>query len=202
MRQRDPARYLEQTEFAVRHALAGIEQCENLLRGLTPPSQAKSEDDVKLYVERAGLYFGRAFSEASLCGVMLQVAFMGIFLFSETTSIPDDCSGFVRQPNQKAVRFCIGRRVHGIPIGLLIYAARNQLNHWDDESFDGPTSGVFEALMMAHMNNPLFDMAYSMNYPDRTLKTDHVVLNELRWSSFDRYDADMRSLLGLAPFKS
>ena len=198
MLRRDASKYLEQTEFAVRHALAGVEQCENLLRGLTPPSQARTEDDVKRYMERAEMYFGRSFSEASLCGLLLQVAFMGVYLYSGNDTIPADCTGFLG-PSRKAIRFCIGRRVHGIPAGLLIYAARNQFNHWDDESFDVPTSQVFGALMAAHMNNPLFDMAYSMNYPYRTLKADHVVLNELRWTSYAAYDTDMRNLLGVAP---
>ncbi|HKA77223.1 MAG TPA: hypothetical protein VKD19_08960 [Pseudolabrys sp.] len=198
MLQRDSATYLEQTEFAVRHALRGIAQCENLIRGLTPPSQARSEDDVKRHMERTKLYFGRSFSEASLCGLMLQVAFMGIDLYSGNDTIPADCSGLLGS-SRKAIRFCIGRRVHGIPTGLLIYAARNQFNHWDDESFDVPTSQVFEALMVAHMDNPLFDMAYSMNYPYRTLKAAHVVLNELRWTSYEEYDADMKNLLGVSP---
>lgn len=149
-------------------------------------------------MERAELYFARSFSEAALCGSTLQVAFMGLFRFSGNTTIPPDCTGLVRPANVKALRFCVGRRVHAVPIGLLIYAARNQFNHWEDESFDVPTTSVFDALKAAHMNNPLFDMAYELNYPFRTLKANHVVLNELRWNTYQAYEADMRSLLGAA----
>ena len=179
----------------MRHRFAGIEGCEGLLRGLTPPSQAQTIDEVKLYMNAATTYFGRSFSEATLCGAVLQVAFMGLFLFSKNTDIPDDCNTLVKRANGKAIRFCVGRRVHDIPIGLLIYAGRNQFNHWDDEAFDYPTAQVFVALMMAHDNNPLFDMAYELNYPARGLKANHVVLNELCWSSFAAYEADMRALL-------
>jgi hypothetical protein len=197
MRKRDAATYLKETEYAVRYAFSGIEECESLLRGVTQPSQARTEDDVKRYMERAEIYFARSFSEASLCGSILQVAFMGVFLFSENSALSTDCSDFLGPANRKAIRFCIGRRIHGIPIGLLIYAARNQFNHWDDKSFDVPTTKVFDALMLAHMNNPFFDMAYSMNYPARTVKANHVVLNEMRWTSYEAYDADMRDLLGV-----
>ncbi len=151
--------------------------------------------DVDLYMSAATTYFGRSFSEATLCGSVLQVAFMGLFLFSKNADIPDDCNTLVKGTNEKAIRFCAGRRVHGIPIGLLIYAGRNQFNHWDDEAFDYPTTQVFGALLTSHYNNPLFDMAYELNYPARTLKANHVVLNELRWTSFAAYEADMRALL-------
>jgi hypothetical protein len=196
MADRDAGKYLKDTEHATRHLFAGVNQCESLLRGLTPPSEARTMDEVRRYMEAAEAYFGRSFSEATLCGSILQVAFVGVFLFSRNTAIPDDCATLVKATNQKAVRFCMGRRVHGVPVGLLIYAGRNQFNHWDDEAFDSPTTAVFGALMAAHYDNPLFDLAYEMNYPARTLKANHIVLNELRWRVYDEYEADMRSLLG------
>jgi len=178
----------------MRHLFEGIQYYESLLDGVIPPSHATSMDEVNRYLEVAEKYFGYSYSESTLCGSVLQVAFMGIYLFSQNTTIPDNCTNFVK-PNQKAVKFCVGRLVHNIPIGLVVYAGRNQFNHWDDESFDFPTSQVFNALLMAYYENPLFDMAYELNYPERTIKANHLVLNELHWTSYDRYLTDMETLI-------
>lgn len=193
----DATTYLIETEHAIRHLFAGVEQCEDLLRGLVPPSRAHCAAEVRRYVEAAEVYFDRSFSKAALCGCILQIAFMGLFLYSKNASIPDDCTSLVEPSNNKAIRFCIGRRIHGIPAGLLIYSARNQFNHWDDESFDGPTSRVFAALSKVHYDDSLFDMAYELNYPVRTLRANHVLLNELRWISYEAYITDMRMMFAI-----
>ena len=85
--------------------------------------------------------------------------------------------------------------MHGIPIGLIVYAGRIQFNHWDDESFDYPTTQVFSALLHAYCENTLFDMAYELQYPARTIKANHLVLNELKWRTYGQYIADMRALI-------
>lgn len=124
---------------------------------------------------------------------------MGIYLFSQNTTIPASCTNLVTPPNkkpiQKAIKFCVGRLVHDIPIGLIVYAGRNQFNHWDDKSFDFPTTQVFQALLNAYYENPLFDMAYELNYPERTIKANHLVLNELRWRNYEGYITDMTALI-------
>ena len=140
-------------------------------------------------------YFGASLSEATLCGSVLHVAFMGILLFSKNGTVPAHSSKLVNPENSKAVRFCVGRLMHGIPIGLIVYAGRNQFNHWDDESFDYPTTQVFSALLHAYCENTLFDMAYELQYPARTIKANHLMLNELKWRTYGQYIADMRALI-------
>lgn len=191
----DPGSYLSETEHAVRQLFDAIDYYERLLVGVTPPSQATIEDEVTRYLRLAEKYFGYSFSEATLCGSILQVAFMGIFLFPKNSTIPVHCSDLVKCENQKAIPFCIGRLVNGIPIGLIVYAGRNQFNHWDAETFDPPTTAVFRTLLKAHYDNPFFDMAYELNYPKRTIKANHLVRNELRWRTYDEYVADMRDLI-------
>lgn len=195
----DPRAYLSDTEHAVRHLFEAIDYYESLLVGVTPPSQATGMDQVTRYIELAEKYFGYSFSEAALCGSILQVAFMGIYLFSQNTIIPASCTNLVTPPNkkpiQKAIKFCVGRLLHDIPIGLIVYAGRNQFNHWDDKSFDFPTTQVFQALLNAYYENPLFDMAYELNYPERTIKANHLVLNELHWRNYEGYITDMTALI-------
>ena len=134
-------------------------------------------------------------SEAVLCGAVLQIAFMAVFLFSKNETIPANSSRLVKPENKKAIPFCIGRLVHNIPIGMIIYAGRNQFNHWEDRSFDHPTTQVFKALFLAHYDNPFFDMAYELEFPERMIKANHLVLNELKWKNYEHYSTDMKSLV-------
>jgi hypothetical protein len=193
--QTDPESYLLETEHAVRHLFSAIDLYESLLIGVTPPSQAQNMDQVTRYLELARKYFGYSFSESTLCGSILQIAFMGVFLFPKNTVIPAHCTHLVKQACSKAIPFCIGRVVHGIPIGLIVYAGRNQFNHWDDKTFDPPTTQVFQTLRKAYYENPFFDMAYELNYPGRTIKANYLVLNELRWRTYDQYVTDMRAMI-------
>ncbi len=195
---RDANSYLTETEHAVRLLFAGIEYYEGLLHGLTPPSQAGSGDEVALYMEAAEKYFGYSFSEATLCGSILQVAYMGVLLFSANANISDHCRTLVGPiaSDHKVIHFCVGRLIHGIPIGLLIYAGRNQFNHWADKTFDYPTTQVFRALGKAYHESPFFDLAYELSYPNRTIKANHLVLNELRWKAYEDYLGDMTALIG------
>jgi hypothetical protein len=193
--QSDPESYLSETEHAVRHLFSAIDLYESLLIGVTPPSQAQNMDQVTRYLELARKYFGYSFSESTLCGSILQIAFMGVFLFPKNTVIPAHCTDLVKRDCLKAIPFCIGRVVHGIPIGLIVYAGRNQFNHWDDKTFDPPTTQVFQALRKAYYENPFFDMAYELNYPGRTIKANYLVLNELCWRTYDQYVTDMRAMI-------
>lgn len=86
--------------------------------------------ELNRYLEVAGKYFDLKFSEATFAGAPLQVAAMGIRYFSRNTSIPASCASVVPARVKAAVPFCIGRELHGLPIGLIIYDARNQYNHW------------------------------------------------------------------------
>ena len=188
--------YVEQTSDAVKQLIRAAAQYEQILAGRITPLQSPNELQLKEYMAAAEEYFGLSFSQAALCGSILQVAFMGLELYSTNTTISPDCVDLVGT-TQKAVKFCVGRRVHNIPVGLLIYAGRNQYNHWDEETFYHPTTQVFRALIQAYYDNPLFDMAYELNYPARTTKSHYIVMGELRWQNYDRYEADMKELLGL-----
>ncbi len=195
------AKYIKETEHAARHLFAGVDECRGPLRLSMQLSRRNTVEEVNRCLDASQAYAGRFFSEATLCGSILQLAFMGLYLFPKNDTIPEDCKTLVKpltneSPKNKAIQFCVGRRVHNIPIGLLIYAGRNQFNHWDDKSFNFSTTQVFDALRRTHNNNPFFDMAYELNFTSRVVKANHIVLNELRWNSYEAYEADMRAMLG------
>lgn len=187
--------FIRDTEHAVRHFFEGLKHYDELLDGLTPPSQASSVTQVNQYVAQAGRYFALSTSRAALCGAVLETAYVAINAFPQNSVVPSSCTSFVRSTD-RAVRFCIGREIHGLPLGLFIYAGRNQHVHWEDESFDGPTTAVFDALGRAYQSNILFDMAYVLNWPKRSSKAHHIVQNELRWRDYDDYATDLRVLVG------
>lgn len=156
------------------------------------------KDGLNKYLELAGQYFDLKLSEATFAGAILQVAYMGIRIFSSNDRIPPNASGLVKASQKSAVPFCIGREIHGIPLGLLIYAARNQYGHWDEEMPHEVTRNVFSALTAAFEDNMLFDLGFELANPTINLYANEVLLVAMRWTTYDHYEHEMNSLLALA----
>ena len=200
----DADEYFRQTEHAVMHAYAGLESCwtyyqqalqhwdtSQIGQPMTPDRKA----GLDRYLELAGKYFDLRFSEAMFAGAILQVAYMVIRLYSRNASIPASCSTLV-QPSQKfAIAFCIGRELHGIPAGLIVYAARNQYAHWDDEQPHEITKNIFAALSAAVSRDMLSDLAFELSNPTINVYASEVLLVALGWKSYEMYFAEMTSLL-------
>ncbi len=93
-----------------------------------------------------------------------------------------------------AVPFCIGRQVHGVPVGLIVSAARNQYNHWDNERHEA-TRRIFDALCAAFYNHPFYDLAFDVGNPTITIRANEVLLGALHWTTYDRYEEEIRLLL-------
>jgi hypothetical protein len=146
------------------------------------------------YLEQAGRYFDLKFSEAMFAGAILQVAYMAIRLYSRNATIPMSCTSIVPPSKKAAIRFCIGKEVRGVPTGLIVYAARNQYNHWDEEPHE-VTKNVFGALSAAFYSNMLADLAFDFSNPTINVYSNEVLLVALGWQSYDTYLAEMNSLL-------
>jgi len=142
--------------------------------------------------EKSQKYFGLSFSNATLCGSILQIASMGIDLFSKNDDIPETCKSIVN-PGQKAVKFCLGRIIRGLPLGIIVYAARNQYNHWDDPNPRKITQMVFDALALQHGYGPVRDPSFDLS--NSILKIySHNVLALLEWKSYESYLNDINTL--------
>lgn len=213
----DPAKYLQETEHAVHQLFDGIAYYRSILEEMPVPVFVTSisyddnkeawnnafdkwSEENKEAIDRSYKisreYLGLSFSNATLCGSVLQIAFMGISLFSNNNVIPSSCKRFVNkaEKGKDAVRYCIGREVRGLPIGIVIYAARNQYNHWDDPKPRRITQAVFEGLALVH--GSLRDPAFDLSNPNLKIYS-HNVLGLLGWHSFDGYWADIHKLLGI-----
>lgn len=147
------------------------------------------------FLELAGKSFELKFSEAMFAGGILQIASMAIRIYSKNVTIPPSCQGIVPPKKDGALPFCIGRERYGLPIGLIIYAARNQYNHWDEGKPNTVTENVFDHLSRAFHNNPLLDLAFSLSNPTINVYAHEMLINCLGWISYDYYSDDMRSML-------
>jgi len=206
-----PAEYLQKTEHAVRHAYSGLGSCwsyyQQALQHTTPPIEKDGyyvfeppktpEERTKLdrYLELAGKYFELKISEAMFAGFILQAAYTGIRLYSHNETIPPNCAMLVEPSQETVIPFCIGKECYGIPTGLIIYAGRNQYNHWDEEESRRSTSKIFSALSVAFWDNPLSDLAFDLGNPTIPIYASEIVFTALGWGSYEKYLVEMTDLL-------
>lgn len=198
-----PDDYFRQTEHAVKHAYAGLDSCWEYYRQalqhwdmsqVGQPMTPERKTALDRYLEQAGRYFDLKFSEAMFAGAILQVAYMAIRLYSRNASIPTGCTSIVSSSQKSVIRFCIGKELHGVPTGLIVYAARNQYNHWDEQPHE-VAKNVFGALSAAFYSNTLADLAFDLPNPTINVYANEVLLVALGWKSYDTYLAEMNSLI-------
>jgi hypothetical protein len=140
-----PQQYFQQTEYAVKLAYSGINECWSYYREaahlMSPHWRPSDEMDGMLQYDppkdasaRISELFDKhaelRFSEAILAGTILQAAHMAIAIFSKNSSVPPEYAPLVK--SKEAVPFCIGKELYGVPTGLIVLAARNQFCHWNE----------------------------------------------------------------------
>jgi hypothetical protein len=159
--------YLKRTESAVIKIFEGIESYIQILRNSKPPIYVGNAGDTLnrrpafenwIAANQAGIqaslkaqrdFSAESFALATLCGSLLQIAAMGIQWFSENEEIPENLPKSLYsllKPKSKITKFCVGRKVRSVPIGLVIYAGRNQFNHMDDDELREPNVTIFDLL--------------------------------------------------------
>lgn len=208
--------YLKRTESAVRKLFEGIDSyTAGLERARTPVFISSTLDQTKRDAEleawmvenavaieaaRAAQrdYFAESFAMATLCGAVLQVAAKGLERFSANSAIPEDWRDVIK-PKDSAVRCCIGRRVRHVPLGLIIYAGRNQHVHFGEGKLNKINTTVFARLAIHHGTNndptirdPAFDLSNS-----RLVSFAHNVTALIDWRSYDAYERDLAALLAV-----
>jgi hypothetical protein len=145
-------------------------------------------------------YLVESFAQAALCGAILQIAAKAIECYSQNTKIPTDWERLIK-PETKAVPFCIGRLIRGVPLGLVVYAARNQHTHFEVQKLREPSLEVFQRLATRHgYGTPTADLIYD---PAFTINMGNIasfagnVTALLEWRSLEVYERDMRQLLSI-----
>ena len=134
------------------------------------------------------------FAEGFLAGLILQSAHMAIKLYSPPHPIPNEWQEFIK-PESDIARFCVGKLKHGVPIGLIVYAGRNQFAHWDELPHK-VTNRVFQLLADAFDTDQLWDMVFELETGvAASFCAGPVLFLALEWKSYDIYLAEMTEML-------
>jgi hypothetical protein len=175
------ATYIACTETAVRKLFEGIESNVQLLQPIYGTAVSGELDPVKCQAEceawfkknpakRAAAaaaqreFLQQRFAIATLCGAVLQVAAKAIECYSKNRSVPPGLQSIVGK-SKCAIPFCIGRELRGVPIGLIIYAGRNQHTHYNDRSLNAVNEAVFERIAIVPGHSDLRDPALDLANP-------------------------------------
>lgn len=208
----DAEEFIARTQSAVESLFSGIGSYLQILEGARPPVlvgtysselehkkavdnwMSENADSIEASFKAQRAFMSEKYALAVLCGSLLQIAMMAIRLYSKNQLIPDEFHGIV---NSSHAPFCIGRRVREVPIGLVVFAARNQYNHIEDEKLRKPSSVIFEWLATKHghglqFRDPAFDLEKNLtwNYASN-------VTALLGWRRYMNYEHDLRSMLGI-----
>ncbi len=141
------------------------------------------------------LYFAETFSNATLCGSILQIASKGIEKYSKNDTAPVDVQGLVGNLG-RAKRFCIGRRIRDLPMGLIVYAGRNQHMHFEEGRLQAPSQQIFHRLATAwdKGRNEVKDPAFNPENPSLD-SLAHNVVGLLGWRTYEDFTRDMANML-------
>lgn len=211
------ADYLLRTESAARTLLDGIGAYVALLKqdplpifSITSTDENVARDAFNNWLTTEGEqirrslksqreFFVESFALSTLSGCLLQVAAKGIELFSCNTDVPEDFCPAIK-PSKAAVPFCIGRSVRAVPIGLIIYAGRNQFAHLEERDLREPNATIFDRLSLNHggmVNGYIKDPPFNLQN-EQVVNFAGNITGLLGWRDYDAYVTDMRRLLNVA----
>jgi hypothetical protein len=155
-----------------------------------------SHDQARAYVDQLSDSLALDFAKATLCGAIAQVAYVAIKQHSQNEVVDAACARLGVTQGSPTAKFCVGRRVHGLPLGLLVYAARVQYNHWEEGTPSRAVPrAVFAALLEHYAEDTAFDMAYVLDWPAPRPVAHYVLRHELRWLSYGEYVNDLRQAI-------
>ena len=183
--------YLQETHAAVEGLFGLLSYYDHLTpppslapfvdeRGVVALSRAQAESYMRAYGDSLALDF----SKAMLAGAILQVAHKALEEFSTNDTVSPSAASLNVSLGSFHARFAVGREVHGIPTGLLVYAWRIQYNHFEEGRPKNPVArAVFDALLAHYYDDMTFDMAYELEWPAPRPVSHYILRHELRWFS-------------------
>ena len=147
-----------------------------------------------------------------ISGSILQISYMAIKIFSECEhksnaiiQIEKDINEIISNNETRSKRkfkfpkqFCIGRCLGDLPIGLVIYAGRNQYNHHDADLLSPVNEVIFDYLYQMYPN-PRSGISFDRKNSQRTYYS-YNMLCALGWldkensGGYDAYIKDMESI--------
>lgn len=150
-----------------------------------------------------------------IAGSILQIAYFGIKRHGASSGKSPKALHFEAEMNrligrsqkprikrfELPVDFCVGREVGHLPIGMLVYAGRNQYNHFDDARLGVVNEVVFNQLNQL-FPDPGNGLSFHVLGAGRPLS--YSVINALGWTDndtalgFEPFQRDMFDMLQIA----
>ena len=209
----DPEEYLKKTESAVVKLFEGIDSYLKIPKVTIYMGDAENKDTWEYWKNKNSVsiqsslksqkeFFAESFALATMCGSLLQISAMGIQLFSKNINISKKLPENVLKPLMKSkskqpVKFCTGRLVSQLPIGLIIYAGRNQYNHMDEDELRGLNKAIFNQIAEKYdddtkefFKDPAFDLENKL-----LINFSSNITALLGWRNYASYYSDMKSLI-------
>lgn len=201
--------YLHRNESALRQLLEASHSYIHILKNAPSPTfvssapangnvqaliaawVADNETAINTSLAAQRRFIAESVARAAICGSILQITYMAVQLYSTNEVIPPAFQSVVVPKN--ASKFCIGREIRGVPVGLIIYAGRNQHNHMDEMRLSPLNETVFEYLTTRYIENvrdPAFDiqkrnlLAYAAN-----------IVSLLEWEKYETVRDELMSML-------
>lgn len=205
--------YLRNTDSAVVHLFSAAKTYLDTLRlGLSPTFMSgqlpgpefdaqysawriENADALAKAKDARAAFHEERFALDTLCGAILQIAEKGLEIYSQNSDVPVPWKD--RIPKSLA-KFAVGREVRDVPLGLIVYAARNQHTHFNDSQLRAASAGVFHSLAAVRgHDSPVRDPAFDLDNPVLTSYAGNVTAL-IGWRDVEQYRKDMRSMLGVA----
>ncbi|MFS0757513.1 hypothetical protein ABC383_22820 [Noviherbaspirillum sp. 1P10PC] len=156
----------------------------------------KNKDEKHIIIDAHQKYSTEAFTCGLLAGSILRMANRAIGLYSENTHIPDEWNRIFNKRILPA-RFFVGRIVHTIPIGLLIFCGLNQFINTTNREIEALNREVFRRLA-TYGEQFEFRAFVEQETTYRKLHSEYLatnVIDILGWNDYDCYFEDMRRML-------
>lgn len=186
--------------FSLRHSGGEGEFQDALIAWQNQPSTQQSMGVAATLWEK---HSAIQFSRHVIAGSILQIACKAIELFSTNDTADTDTDYLFQhlsaEKKAQHLKFLVGRKVKGIHIGLVIYAGRNQYNHFEQTKLSQLNRSIFHALALEdatdfvgeekNFKNPSFDL----DNLDVGVRSS-IILSALGWRSYSDYESDIQSI--------
>jgi hypothetical protein len=207
-----PNQFLEKTRSGLEHLFEAIDSYRKILVLTEQPvfsgtysSEAEAlqarnrwivenTQEIETSLQSQRRYLAETFSLSILSGSVLALVEKFIEIYSHNHVVTADL-GF--ELNPKKAKYCVGRLVNGIPLGLVLHAARNQHFHFESEQNHHPVLEVFNALsqrVSQSTGESYQDPAFLMNDFTRPILAANV-LSLIGWTSATTCLDEMREIL-------
>lgn len=161
-----------------------------------------NKENILKRIEVEKQYIAETFALANLCGAVLQSAAVTIRKFSMKQSIPEEFHK-IMDAKSPISSYCIGRKIRNVNLGLIIYAGRNQYNHFEDGRLRNPSLTVFNLIKKCSVQTSDEGGRHHYEYEDPAFELEntnlecyaHNILALIGWKSYEDYRDDLVSML-------